>query len=151
MSDQFSHAENTPVDPSSVAIAVGVDGHGRPVSMTDGGLLTVKNDAPEPSTLVDVSEYRFITMPDGQVVPVHKSQIETAAIATDVQDAPPIQVATVEVRHYYVHLANGEVKRVTEVDLPPSGGIEAPYGHWQSDNKVHLIIGVYPVEIVKGV
>jgi hypothetical protein len=52
----------------------------------------------------------------------------------------------------YVWLANGEVLLVDDEDAPtPSGGTNAPYGHWQRGNQVHTVIGVYPAEItVKG-
>ena len=45
---------------------------------------------------------------------------------------------------YYVWLANGAVKRCKETDLP--NGSSAPFGHWQSDDKLFEIVNVYPVE-----
>jgi hypothetical protein len=47
---------------------------------------------------------------------------------------------------FYVHLANGDVERVAESDLPGNAGHGAAHGFWEKDNAVHYVTGVYPVE-----
>lgn len=49
---------------------------------------------------------------------------------------------------HYVHLANGEVHRVTEENLPGHFGADpsAPYGHYITAGHVHVVTGVYPRE-----
>lgn len=59
-------------------------------------------------------------------------------------DAPKYEAEEAKEPEYYVWLANGAVKRCKESDLP--NGSTAPYGHWQSDNKVFEIVNVYPAE-----
>lgn len=46
----------------------------------------------------------------------------------------------------YVHLANGDVERAHESDLPGAAGTNALHGYWEKDGSVHHVIGVYPVE-----
>jgi len=61
--------------------------------------------------------------------------------------------ATVEVvdPHFYVWLADGNVIRVKQSDLPTTAGTNAAFGHWQIENKVFQIVIVVPVEdLVKG-
>jgi hypothetical protein len=61
--------------------------------------------------------------------------------------------ATVEVvdPHFYVWLADGNVIRVKQSDLPATAGTNAAFGHWQIENKVFQIVIVVPVEdLVKG-
>jgi hypothetical protein len=44
----------------------------------------------------------------------------------------------------YVWLANGDVLRVENEDLPLGG--HQTLGHWQRGDKVYQIVGIYPVE-----
>jgi hypothetical protein len=46
----------------------------------------------------------------------------------------------------YVWLANGEVVRAYNEDLPGSAGNAHPFGFWQKDGNVYQIVGVYPTE-----
>lgn len=54
---------------------------------------------------------------------------------------------------WYVHLANGDVKRVKESDFPDSLTVDT-LGHYETNGPngidVHHVIGVYPVEINTG-
>lgn len=47
---------------------------------------------------------------------------------------------------HYVHLANGDVERVNEKDLPVASGTNATMGHYEKNGHSYLVIGVYPVE-----
>jgi hypothetical protein len=96
-------------------------------------------------------DYTFVRMPDGTVQAVLTSAIVDAThgdglVATAVSDAPKPSTAPKPEAQFYVWLANGEVVRVKESDLPMVGGTNAVFGHWQVGNKVYLVIGVYPVE-----
>lgn len=89
-------------------------------------------------------EFVFVQMPDGSVRAVLKSDVQVPSTST--QDSPaPTMVEKVE-EHFYVHLANGDVIRVKESDLPVGSGTNAPLGHWQRGKSVFLVTGVYPVE-----
>lgn len=90
-------------------------------------------------------DYIFVQLPDGSVRAVAKSDVVTASAVTEKQDAVPSAEAEPE-KHYYVHLANGEVLRVAASDLPTSAGHDAQNGYWQRGNESHYVIGVYPVE-----
>lgn len=46
----------------------------------------------------------------------------------------------------YVWLANGEVLRCYNEDLPGAAGNAHPFGFWEKDGNVFTIVGVYPVE-----
>jgi hypothetical protein len=46
----------------------------------------------------------------------------------------------------YVWLANGEVVRAFNEDLPGFAGNGHPHGFWQKDGNVYQIVGVYPTE-----
>lgn len=46
----------------------------------------------------------------------------------------------------YVHLANGEVKKVKESQVPSPAGSNAMNGYFVENGKAHHVIGVYPVE-----
>lgn len=72
--------------------------------------------------------------------------------ATATQTLPKATMVPVEDPHYYVWLADGNVIRVKESDLPATNaGTNAPLGHWQIDDKVYTIVNVVPVEsVVKG-
>lgn len=93
-----------------------------------------------------VEEFAFVEMPDGSIKAVPRSQVHSAPVPTDAPDVPKTQPQEQQERHYYVHLANGDVKRAKESDLPAAGGTNAPYGHWQTGGQSHHIIGIYPVE-----
>lgn len=70
---------------------------------------------------------------------------------TATQAIPKAAMVEVVDPHFYVWLADGNVIRVKQSDLPAPAGTNALNGHWQIDNKVFLIVGIYPVEdIVKG-
>lgn len=101
----------------------------------------VATDAPE-----QVEQFVFVEMPDGSVKAVPRNQIHEAPAATDAPDVPKASAMPPEERHFYVHLANGEVKRAKESDLPAAGGTNAHFGHWQQGGKSHYVIGIYPVE-----
>ena len=96
-------------------------------------------------------KYDFVRLPNGQVHAVLKSSVHEAP-ATDVQNIPANSLVEVAEQQYYVHLSDGSVVRVKNSDLPiRSNGTNAVYGHWQRENKVYEVIGVYPVEdIVEG-
>lgn len=51
---------------------------------------------------------------------------------------------------FYVHLANGEVVRVKEDDVPTSAGTNATNGYHTKDGNVFFVTGVYPVESKAG-
>lgn len=91
----------------------------------------------------------FVRTPDGQVHAVPASSIVDVA-ATAVSDAPKTKAAAAAPEpQYYVWLANGDVKRVKESDLPAQGaGTNAVFGHWQIGNNVFTIVAIYPVEDV---
>jgi len=74
-------------------------------------------------------------------------------------DAAPTEFSTPDVKAVeeeedtrpksYVWLANGQVKKCYDDDLPAHG--TGDFGHWNEGNNVHLIVAVYPVEeTVKG-
>lgn len=46
----------------------------------------------------------------------------------------------------YVWLANGDVKRCFDEDLPGGAGNANQHGFWQENGKVYQIVGIYPVE-----
>jgi len=65
------------------------------------------------------------------------------ADAPEKQDKPEVAEDENSEAQYYVWLSNGSVKRVAASDVQ---SISAPYGHWQSGNKVYQIVAVYAVE-----
>jgi len=78
---------------------------------------------------------------------VKKSDVSDDAVK---QDKPTPKEEENREPQFYVHLANGQVLRVNESDLPSHAGSNAHNGHWQTGNKVYQVIGIYPVEdIVK--
>lgn len=95
--------------------------------------------APTPAVNDD---YVFVEMPDGSVRAVLKTDVKQ----TYKSEAPVAEMVEVEEAEFYVHLANGEVVRVKESDLPASAGTNATDGFWQKDGNVYLVIAVYPVE-----
>lgn len=92
--------------------------------------------------------YEFVRMPDGSVHAIPSRAIVSAQVApeTAVSQAPKPVAEVAKDEHFWVWLANGIKRRVKQSDLPPVGGTNAPYGHWQEDGKVHHVVGVYPVE-----
>lgn len=92
-------------------------------------------------------DYVFVKMPNGAVVPVLKSEIHETPTTVS-QDRPAKFSEPVPEEQFYVHLANGEVLRVNQSDLPEGTSTNAPMGHWQQGNKVHTVVGVYPVETI---
>jgi len=86
----------------------------------------------------------------GKVRAIPKASVEDEP-ETATQNIPKAAMVEVVDPHFYAWLANGEVIRVKQSDLPAAAGASAPFGHWQVDNKVFQIVNVYPVEdIVKG-
>jgi hypothetical protein len=69
----------------------------------------------------------------------------TASAETVKQDLPEVKEDPNANPASYVWLANGEVLRVNDEDLP-AGGHGAQHGFWQKDGSAHTIVGVYPVE-----
>jgi len=70
---------------------------------------------------------------------------------TVTQAIPKSAMTEVVDPHFYVWLADGNVIRVKQSDLPTPAGTNAAYGHWQIENKVFQIVNVVPVEdLVKG-
>lgn len=61
-------------------------------------------------------------------------------------EAPARKVAEEEKPQSYVWLANGEVVRAYDEDLPGAAGAAHPFGFWQKDGSVYQIVGVYPTE-----
>lgn len=122
----------------------------------DNNPFAVPTPAPVPSAdtapPAPASEYEFVRMPDGSVQAVAKSDIhQIDEIATATQNITATPEAPKVEAHFYVWLADGSVERVKESDLPTTAGTNAVNGHWQREDKVYLIVGVYPVEdIVKG-
>jgi hypothetical protein len=95
--------------------------------------------------------FEYVRLPNGTVVAVPKGDVQEVP-ETATQAMP--KAATIEVvdPHFYVWLANGEVIRVKQSDLPAPAGTNAQFGHWQIDGKVFLVVNVVPVEDnVKGV
>lgn len=88
----------------------------------------VKSDVPASARAVDTGRSAAPTEASKPEQPRHESKVE-------------------EKPQSYVWLANGEVVRCNNEDLPQnSGGTIAPHGHWQKDGKVYEIVAVYAVE-----
>ena len=64
------------------------------------------------------------------------------------QDRPEPKADVNATPQSYVWLADGNVLRVNDEDLPGASGAGNPHGHWQKENKVYEIVGIYPVESV---
>jgi membrane protein involved in colicin uptake len=60
------------------------------------------------------------------------------------QDKPAVVDTAAVVDESYVWLANGDVLRVKNEDIPQGGHLTN--GHWQRGDKVYQVVGVYPVE-----
>jgi hypothetical protein len=82
---------------------------------------------------------------DGKAATVDTGRVAPSTEAVK-QDLPPRKDDTPNVPQSYVHLANGQVLRVNDEDLPGASGVQNPHGHWQTGNKVYEVIGIYPVE-----
>jgi hypothetical protein len=94
-------------------------------------------------------DYDYVRI-GGKVRAIPKASVQDEP-ETATQNIPATQMVAVKDPHFYVHLADGNVIRVKESDLPAAAGTNAAFGHWQIDAKVFQIIGVYPLEdIVKG-
>jgi hypothetical protein len=66
---------------------------------------------------------------------------------TSKSEAPAPKVEEDVIPQSYVWLANGEIVKANDEDLPGHAGAGNPHGFWQKDGKVHTIVGVYPVEL----
>lgn len=73
-------------------------------------------------------------------VTTKKADVSTTA---EKQDKPEVSEDENAENQFYVWLSNGSVKRVDASDVQ---SVTAPYGHWQSGNKVYEIVAVYAVE-----
>jgi hypothetical protein len=74
----------------------------------------------------------------------------TAPTEVTKPDLPSVIDDREAVPQSYVWLANGEIRKCNDADLPVGSG-DAPFGHWQEGNKVHTVVAVYPAEItLKG-
>lgn len=92
------------------------------------------------------AEYTFVKMPDGTVKAVPKDEIHDAPAPTEVDEAPIQAAAPAPDEHFYVHLANGDILRVKESDLPVPAGTNAPNGFWHRNGLVHFVTGIFPAE-----
>lgn len=102
----------------------------------------------EPVTDSETDEYEFVRLPGGKIVAVPKSSVQDAdeRPATAKQDAAATAKVETPPQEFYVHLANGDVERVSEEDLPEHAGGTGDNRYWQRDGQVHTVIGIYPVE-----
>lgn len=98
----------------------------------------------------NADDFEYVRI-DGKVRAIPKAKVSDEP-ETATQSVPKAAMVPVEDPHYYVWLADGKVIRVKESDLPAvNAGTNAPYGHWQIDDKVYVIVNVVPVEsVVKG-
>jgi hypothetical protein len=112
-------------------------------------------NSPEPPNLdenkpetVSSDDYDFVRMPDGTVRAVRKSDITDVSELplTSRSEAPRTAVVEKPVQHFYVWLANGDIERVAEEDLPTGSGTNAPQGFWQKNGKVLMVVGIHPIE-----
>lgn len=74
--------------------------------------------------------------------------VDDAVILT--ADRPSDNVVPDVVPECYVHLCNGDVRRVKADRLPTPAGHDAPFGYMSDGTYQYLVIGVYPVEIRIG-
>lgn len=97
----------------------------------------------------NADDYEYVRI-GGVVRAIPKSSVSDEP-ETATQAVPKAAMVEVVDPHFYVWLADGNVIRVKQSDLPATAGTNAANGHWQIDDKVYLIVAVYPVEdIVKG-
>lgn len=76
------------------------------------------------------------------------ASVKTSAASAEISKQDEVKPAEEENANpqFYVHLANGEVLRCEEDQLPVGGGTNAPNGHWVKDGKSFVVVGVYPAE-----
>jgi hypothetical protein len=111
-----------------------------------GAKQTANAQADAPSASQESNEPKGAETPKpnaDQVTPTGRKVAPTESVK---QDLPTRDESEDETPQSYVWLANGEVLRVDDEDLPTGGGTGAPHGFWQTGNKVHQVVGVYPVE-----
>jgi hypothetical protein len=114
----------------------------------------VTDESAKAKAAVEPDEYaagfEYVRLPNGTVVAVPKGDVQEVP-ETATQAMPKAALVEVVDPHFYVWLANGDVIRVKQSDLPAPAGNSAQFGHWQIDDKVFLVVNVVPVEdIVKG-
>jgi hypothetical protein len=122
---------------------------GRPSQdqLAEGSFATPANDTDDDD--YNENDYEFVRI-GGQVRAIRKSSVSDEP-ETATQNIPKSAMAEVVDPHFYVWLADGNVIRVKQSDLPVAAGTNAAFGHWQIEDKVFQIVNVYPVEdIVKG-
>lgn len=99
--------------------------------------MPVKNQEPNQETNETESDKQAQTVSTGR---------SAAPQETSKSEAPKRKVEEDKVPQSYVWLANGEVLRANDEDLPGSAGHMNPHGYWQKDGSVYLIVAVYPCE-----
>lgn len=70
---------------------------------------------------------------------------QTAPTETSKPDVKTVEEDEDSRPQSYVWLANGDVRRCFNEDLPQHGG-GGEFGHWNEGDSVHQIVGIYPVE-----
>ena len=103
-------------------------------------------DVTETPSESPTAAYTYVRLPSGEVRAIPNDEIRDATV-TAKSDAAKADNTPEKEDEFYVHLANGDVERVKESDLPPSAGTNAVYGFWQRGMTVFQIVAVYPVEI----
>jgi hypothetical protein len=108
-----------------------------------------KPDAAQAETAVgtvdEEDEYEYVRTPQG-IRAIRKDQIVDAPVTSKQDASATARAAEVPEAQFYVHLANGDVERVAESDLPTGAGTNHPNGQWTKDGNAFQVIGVYPVE-----
>lgn len=116
--------------------------------MTDVTPMFNDGAAPYVEATGGIPGHTVVRLPDGSLTVVADAAIVDVP-ATVASEAPkPGSAAPEPEEHFYVHLANGEVRRVKQSDIPRPAGTNAPHGVWQESGKVYVITGVYPVETI---
>jgi hypothetical protein len=106
-------------------------------------------DASDEADDFNADDYEYVRI-GGKVRAIRKASVSDEP-ETATQNIPKSAMAEIVDPHFYVWLADGNVIRVKQSDLPVAAGTNASYGHWQIEDKVFQIVNVYPVEdIVKG-
>jgi hypothetical protein len=90
-----------------------------------------------------VSDYVYVTYPDGSLHAVHRADVEASNARTELPAAPK---KAVKEQEWYAHLASGDVVRLKTSELPATAGAQNFHGFYISDGYAHTVIGVYPVE-----
>lgn len=133
--------DNTP-------IFSGLDSPGEPVAGVGTDGKTVPEAAPSAPLTAEsaANDYEVVRFPDGSLHAIPKASIADVAPVTAVSEhVAQAQVPAVP-ELFYVWLANGQVRKVKEADLPPAAGTNAQFGLWVEGGKTYVIAGVYPVE-----